>query len=272
MGAYGTWDADETTNEMIRRGQMQEIIIVAADHGPDRSGEYTPPGDEALGSPGRGDQYAAFLIDELKTVIDATYRTRPRRDDTAAMGASLGGNISLYLGWDYGATFGKIGCMSSAFWTVPNFLTRVIEDPKPTLRIYMDSGDSGSGYDGAEATMYIRDVLLAKGFVQFRDLFHTVGYGHIHHEDAWAARLPGALAYLFPPDESDNPLREEIFRGDLDHDGDMDIDDYVLLESCLAGPGAPLPDPCTPDADLDGDGDTDLADAAVFAVHFTGSL
>ena len=61
--------------------------------------------------------------------------------------------------------------------------------------------------------------------------------------------------------------------GDLDCDGDVDLNDYALLGPCLGGPiGTTAPPGCDPlvfaNADLDADGDSDLIDAAQFAVNF----
>ncbi|MCK4659452.1 MAG: hypothetical protein KAV82_08010 [Phycisphaerae bacterium] len=69
---------------------------------------------------------------------------------------------------------------------------------------------------------------------------------------------------------------EVIVAGDLDFDGDADLDDYVNLADCLGGPGVTAPpDGCSPEqftvADVDGDEDVDLADYASFGVWFTGS-
>ena len=57
--------------------------------------------------------------------------------------------------------------------------------------------------------------------------------------------------------------------GDMDGDGDVDLDDYAVFAGCMAGlPG------CTPEqfdqADLDDDGDADLQDFALFQTLFTG--
>lgn len=58
--------------------------------------------------------------------------------------------------------------------------------------------------------------------------------------------------------------------GDIDGDYDVDIDDFVFLVNCLAGPEtAPAPD-CEP-ADLGRDGDADLGDVAEFQRLFTAS-
>jgi hypothetical protein len=63
--------------------------------------------------------------------------------------------------------------------------------------------------------------------------------------------------------------------GDLDDDGDVDLNDFAAFAACLGGPDVAAPPPsCDPmdfaGADLDGDNDVDLTDFAAFAVHFTG--
>ena len=68
------------------------------------------------------------------------------------------------------------------------------------------------------------------------------------------------------PDESARVV--SLIPGDLDHDGDIDLDDYVLFEDALDGPGVA---PSNPEADLDNDGDCDLEDCAIFAKNFSGS-
>lgn len=68
---------------------------------------------------------------------------------------------------------------------------------------------------------------------------------------------------------------------DLDCDGDVDVDDFNVLDACTSGPGIPystLPSGCllTPDAeghiviDADEDGDVDQADFGAFQVCYSG--
>jgi parallel beta-helix repeat protein len=56
----------------------------------------------------------------------------------------------------------------------------------------------------------------------------------------------------------------EYLPGDLDSDGDVDLDDFALLTGCLQGPDVAVPPVCW-GADLDADADVDLADFALFA-------
>jgi len=54
--------------------------------------------------------------------------------------------------------------------------------------------------------------------------------------------------------------------GDLDHDGDVDLDDYELFADAISGPGVAT---TNVEADVEDDGDCDLADAAAFWTSFT---
>ena len=81
-------------------------------------------------------------------------------------------------------------------------------------------------------------------------------------------------------DQSGNAASEDVLvtvdhdlRGDLDNDGDVDLDDFALFSMCYGGPGNPPGSDCPSgiDADLDGDGDVDLLDFMIFATNFTGA-
>ncbi len=56
--------------------------------------------------------------------------------------------------------------------------------------------------------------------------------------------------------------------GDLNHDGDVGLDDYALFHDCRQGPGVTVAGACL-EADSDGDADVDLGDAAALLAAFT---
>ncbi len=199
QGAFGTWNADETAARITRAGITREVIIVALDHGPDRTGDYLPPDD------GRdADDYTRFITDEIMPLINATYRTATGPENTATAGSSFGGIVSLYQAYTFPDTFGKAGVFSPSLWATPNLRARIATTPNPDLRLYLDSGDAGASNDGFAATVALRDLLLTKQANPYTlegNLRHAVGLGQAHNEPAWAARFPGALRFLFPADE-----------------------------------------------------------------------
>ncbi len=73
-----------------------------------------------------------------------------------------------------------------------------------------------------------------------------------------------------PPASFVGPQRPEV-PGDLDDDGDVDLDDFAVLASCLAGPNVTTPPPTCTDftgSDLDNDNDVDLDDFRDFQGNF----
>ena len=63
-----------------------------------------------------------------------------------------------------------------------------------------------------------------------------------------------------------------IFRaGDCDGDGDTDLADFLVFQSCFTGPGQVLREPTCACADFDADGDADLADLVAFQAAFADS-
>ena len=210
MGQFGSWHADTNVNNLIRFGKMRETIIVGVDNSSDRLCEYSPPQPtctNACATP-RGDKYAALLINELKPVVDASYRTLSDPDNTGILGSSMGGLISAWLGWAHAETYHKIGAMSSSFWdcfpiSSPN--------SKRSIRIYIDSGDHDSqgtigSSDSLLDTMGERDNLMQNGYVFNLDLDHTIGYGHWHSEQWWDVRSPRCFTFLFPASDEANTV------------------------------------------------------------------
>src|SRR5437762_3682610 len=93
-----TWRTDEVLNMLDKMNAIEEAIVVGI-HPNDRMAEYTAPGYE---------DYGRFLVETLKPLIDAKYRTLSGPAETALMGSSLGGVVSFYLGWQWPEVFGKV--------------------------------------------------------------------------------------------------------------------------------------------------------------------
>lgn len=253
VGPFGSWNGATAVTSAQSYGAAREFIVVALDNGPNRLRDYLPPTD-SLGGTGRGDAYLAYIRDTVKPFIDANYRTIP--SDSGLMGSSMGAVISLYGVWDFTSTFTRGGLMSGAWQTCPNYLARVRSTAMRPVRMWLDSGDSGTSSDNYWLTYGLRDHFVegvpAKAALSGR-LAHMVGFGQQHNEAAWAARLPTALAYLYPAQDEPNELLRTVFgpHWDVDGDGAMRIEDLAMASR-------------TP-RDLDLDGAADQGDAARLA-------
>jgi predicted alpha/beta superfamily hydrolase len=246
-GPYGSWLADTSTSDLINRGAMREIIIVAVDHGGDaRAAEYVPEFGNAQWS---NEQYNQFLIEELKPHIDATYRTLTGPEHTGVIGSSFGGVASVSLALDHGDVFGRVGVMSPSFWATSLDNRLMDGELDNAVLLYLDAGDVS---DGATRTVQVRDAMLAAGRVLSGDLYFQIGYGQAHNEQAWSTRFPVFLESMFPITDETSTLAEYLPDPcDFDGDGIVGMIDLgVLLASYEVDAGG----------DLDGDLDTDIGD------------
>lgn len=186
----GAWRADLTAMRLIKAHEVREFIIVGIYNTPERIPEYSPGGS--------GRRFAEFVIDELKPIIDRTYRTLPERENTAVMGSSMGGLISLLFAWWHPDVFYQAACMSSSFFS-QNYKTlhdvRSYRGPKKDIRIYLDVGDQESllrvGYER------MRDALKKQGYRKGVDLEYFCARNSDHNEHAWGHRLWRPFTFLF---------------------------------------------------------------------------
>ena len=207
---------------------MQEIIMVAVDNSPARFAEY----GGRVHAPGATnntpfENYAAFLIQELKPQIDSKYRTRAEAASTAVMGSSMGGLCSLALAWDHPEVFGGAASLSGAFMVEQtNFLNAVLRayhgKPKQT-RIYLDSGatDFMGGDDGRLLTEAVAGEFRRVGWdgnlmlyldakplttaelekTGLRQDKWAEAQTSQHNEFYWRLRAWRALTFLFPAEQ-----------------------------------------------------------------------
>jgi predicted alpha/beta superfamily hydrolase len=194
------WRVGETAAELIEGGLIEPLIIVGiANTGEERIHEYTPTKDARLGGGLAGD-YGRLLIEELKPLIDGTYRTRPDAAHTGLAGSSLGGLVTLHLGFSHPAVFGHLAALSpSVWWDRRTILTTVrLARPKPALRLWVDMG-TAEGRRGLDDARLLKAALVGAGYVEGIDLHYAEYEGATHSEGAWAQRVGPMLTWLFPP-------------------------------------------------------------------------
>lgn len=203
----GEWQVDETMAALSNEG-LEAIVVGVPNAGAHRLDEYTPFRN-AQGAGGRGAAYAAFLVETVKPLIDRDFRTLPDRATTGVIGSSLGGLLSMFAFFDRPDVFGLAGVMSPSFWYAQEAIFPYVQrQPFVPGKLYIDAGTAedmsprrrsvrGARVGGCASNVQrMRDLLLAKGYRAGEDLWVLEEQGGIHHEAAWARRLPDALRFL----------------------------------------------------------------------------
>jgi len=229
---YGAeWGVDEHIARLAATAQIHTPIVVGVGNTPLRLREYLPSDliaalpadmrDDILGIYGGAplsDGYLRFLVEELKPFIDRSFRTRSGRDDTAIMGSSMGGLISLHALMKRPDVFGAAGCLSTHWplkieglddaavlgpWRerLVAAWTGVVRDGLPAAgvhRLYFDRGDETLDAFYAEFQTRIDDTVRTAGWGpdRFRSLVFP---GAAHNEASWNQRLDVPLSFLLPP-------------------------------------------------------------------------
>jgi predicted alpha/beta superfamily hydrolase len=205
----GEWQVDETLEALSHEG-LEAIVVGIPNKGRRRLDEYSPFRDERLRSGGLGGAYAAFIVETVKPLIDHDFRTLPGREHTGILGSSMGGLISLYSFFRYPEIFGLTGVMSPSLWFAQGAIFPFVEAaPFSPGRIHLDIGTyEGPDMSDRAALMptyvgrYIlslrrmRDLLIQKGYSAETDISYEEAPEAVHHEAAWAHRLPGVLRFL----------------------------------------------------------------------------
>jgi len=191
----GEWGVDETLNELAKTKGL-ELIVVGIDNGGDKRNTELTAWDSPDHKPGEGREYMRFIVDTLKPYIDAHYRTRPGRDNTAIMGSSLGGLISHYAICEYPNVFAKAGLLSPAYWYAPavSDFTAACSLPAHT-KIYFYAG--GKEDEQMVGNMQNIVALMRAHGLPERDVNDHVEPQAQHNEAAWHAEFPRAVEWLF---------------------------------------------------------------------------
>ena len=197
-----TWAVDRALTALAATG-LEAIAIGVPCSATARGEEYTPYPHPELGG-GRAAAYVDFLVDELKPEVDRGLRTLAGPADTVVAGSSLGGVVSMHCWLTRPEVFGAAGVFSPAFWwpgrpMLDDVRTRLASWPvQRHQRVYLDVGGREQPDDPAVEAAYVRDAEEVLG--RLRDAGVPVRYLYdsqaVHHETAWAQRLPEALRWL----------------------------------------------------------------------------
>lgn len=219
------WAADKAMLAAMKSGKVAPHIIVGIwAPGKDRYRQYLPQSlyqaasgapraamDAMTGGPVVSAAYLDWLAGPLKQWVDASFRTRAGRDDTAIIGSSMGGLMSCYAFLERPQTYGRAGCVSS-HWPAAD--PRAVGEANPELialwdgwfaarlgqpdgrRVWMDHGTATLDAFYAPYQQAIDARMAASGWQRGRDWESKVYQGAEHEENAWARRLPEVFGWL----------------------------------------------------------------------------
>lgn len=212
--AFGVaWEAQRALERQIAARQARPAIIVGVwnrhmlrypEYRPAKPFRYLSQPARELVTAGLGgmpfsDDYLAFLADELKPFIDATYRTLPGRDDTFIMGSSMGGLISLYAVCEYPDVYGAAACLSTHWPAVEGVMAPYLRDRLPapaTHRLYFDRGTDALDALYAPLQAQIDLLVAAAGYQRGDNWASLVFPGAGHFETDWQRRVHIPLRFL----------------------------------------------------------------------------
>jgi predicted alpha/beta superfamily hydrolase len=204
---YGTWGLDHVIDELWDVGALEDMIVVSIDTGEGRLERLGPVTDPAHGG-GGGEAHLRGMVDVLKPLIDAEYRTRAERASTVLLGSSMGGLFSLWAAWTRPDVFGGAICLSPCLWWGERFMMKLVSGgvcPAPRPNLYVDSGAAASGFeddastrDGVHNTRALYRELREHCYELGKDLFLLSWTGHHHDSRSWAARVSTPLQLFFP--------------------------------------------------------------------------
>ncbi|MDX2176585.1 MAG: alpha/beta hydrolase-fold protein [Candidatus Sumerlaeia bacterium] len=186
------WGVDEAVERLVSQGRMEPVIVVGAFNSPDRRPEYSPHH--------KAPEYADFLMEELKPLIDTRYRTLPGREHTAVMGSSMGGLVSLYTGMRHPDKVSRLGCVSTHWVWEGGKMVESLERGAPiprNLRIYFDFGTVGVDAPYAALQGRVDAAMAAQGWSAGREVITRRFEGADHNEAAWRGRLDAILVDLY---------------------------------------------------------------------------
>lgn len=203
------WGVDETIHSLVRRREIQKIIVVGVDNAGrrERANEYLPWKDEFLDPPledPQGSKYPEFLVDEVIPFVESKYRVRKGAENTAIGGSSYGALISLYTLLEKPGLFGGAILESPSFYVdnarILSESEREIEWPaKIFLGVGTNELDAESCDPEDESHEAVTDVKKLNGLLEGKsDVNMMIDPCGVHSEIVWGRRLTDALLHLFP--------------------------------------------------------------------------
>lgn len=210
------WNADIVMDRLYEERVVPEMILVGITHICNREYEFTPTYDALIENGGGAEKYLNFISNELKPFLESKYRILGDRENTAIMGSSLGGILTLEAARKKSDVFSKFAALSSSFWWDFGIMLEYARtwDPEISkkIRLWVDMGlQEGGGsylidetlkeiYNPVNFCRVFCNILMKKGFEINKNLMYVEDPHGIHDEVCWGRRFYNIMKFLFGPD------------------------------------------------------------------------
>jgi predicted alpha/beta superfamily hydrolase len=204
--SYGTaWKVDKALESL----GMNDVLVVGIQcpDGWRRVDVYAPFSidyEDLLGEPVKGGEGKAYLEDMVNVVmpwVEKNYPILKGPEYTAMMGASMGGVISLFAGFEYPDIFGRIASLSGAYYVSQKAFLNYLKGPFKNVPsvFYLDVGDREEGLSSKTTYVQVHNEIDEalhpyKPKMKYRS---KIIPGGVHNERAWEQRLPNILPFLW---------------------------------------------------------------------------
>ena len=202
----------ETLSVMVESGEIAAPLVVAIPANRERMMEYGIVGEpDYRGRGARAGDYMRFVLEEVLPAVQRRYQVQFQADQSAILGASLGGLSAFDLAWRHPRVFGVCGVFSGSFWwrsdssslaarqtsRIAHRLvreTRKIDPARAALRFWLQAGsddesedrDGNGVIDAIQDSTELIDELAAKGWSRGRNVVYREVPGGRHEPGTWS--------------------------------------------------------------------------------------
>jgi enterochelin esterase-like enzyme len=217
------WGIDEAMDSLLRLNQIRPTIVVGIWNTQRRFIEYNPEDaylsldsvqklkiDKERPGGSQANAYLDFVFNTLKPMIDSRFPTAPDMKQTFMMGASMGGQISLYALCKYSEQLKSAACLST-HWpislkennfvvgsTYQDYFIRNLPNPR-NHKLYFDHGTTTLDAWYAEHQVRMDSLCRENGYNSIKSYLTLKYPGAAHNEDAWRSRVSIPLLFMLKP-------------------------------------------------------------------------
>ena len=209
---------DKMLAYLFQTETITPLLCVGIHCGEDRLQEYGMISSaDFKGRGAKAALYRQFIIEELLPIIHQRYNTITFKE-MAFAGFSLGGLSALDLVWNHADIFSKVGVFSGSLWwrskdrsnkdfneAADRLMHRQVRlgEYKPKLKFFFECGEldeaedrnNNGVIDSIDDTIDLMRELLAKGYLEGKDMYYLQMPDGKHDVRSWAKALPVFLKW-----------------------------------------------------------------------------